>query len=250
MLPPSVQSRVGRFFLAPVLDLRAAFTRALPERPWPGIAAIFVGFAISGWVYVPVHELLHAFGCMAFGGTVDRLEIDPLYGSALLQRVFPFVAVGSEYAGQLTEFDTRGSDLIYLATVFAPFLLTILLGVWLLRAVSRFRRPGILPCLLLGASTPHAFAPFVNVAGDFYEIGSIFSSRVVALFDPGLSIEAWRSDDLIRTASRLLESDSAGPGDAVVLVLGSLLGAVLTFATYQAGGAFSDLVTRRRGHRD
>jgi hypothetical protein len=236
------RSWARKFFLAPADDLKAAFSRALPERPWTGIFAIFAGFAVSGWLYVPMHELLHAFGCLATGGTVDRLEIDGLYGAALLQKVFPFVAVGSEYAGQLTGFDTHGNDLTYLATVFAPFLLTILLGVWLIRAVARFRNSGILPSLLLGVATPHAFAPFVNLIGDYYEMGSIVASRVVALFDPGLSLETWRSDDLIRTASELLASGPVRPGDATVLVLGALLGLVLAFGTYWFGGAFSDLV--------
>jgi hypothetical protein len=238
--------RWKRFLLAPAYDLRAAFSKALPERPWPGLGAVFVGFAASGWLYVPVHELLHAFGCLAAGGTVDRLELDPQYGAALLQKVFPFVAVGSEYAGQLTGFDTHGNDLTYLVTVFAPFVTTILLGVWLMRTVARFRRPGILPCLLIGVATPHAFAPFVNLIGDYYEMGSILTSRAVAVFDPGLSLEAWRSDDLLRTARELLSSGAARPGDVAVLLLGALLGTFLAFATYWAGGVFSDLVTRNR----
>jgi hypothetical protein len=240
---------VRKFFLAPVDDLKAAFSRALPDRPWAGIAAILVGFAVSGWLYVPMHELLHAVGCLATGGTVTRLEIDPQYGAALLQKAFPFVAVGSEYAGQLTGFDTHGNDLVYLATVFAPFLLTILFGVWMLRAVARLERPGTGPCLLLGVATPHAFAPFVNLLGDYYEMGSIVASRVVTLFDPDLSLEARRSDDLIKTAAEMLSSGSVRPGDVLVVVLGSLLGAVLAFATYRAGGLVSDLLARTAAPR-
>jgi hypothetical protein len=240
---------VRRLFLAPVDDLRAAFSRALGERPWGGIVAVLAGFAVSGWLYVPMHELLHAFGCLATGGTVSRLEIDPQYGAALLQKVFPFVAVGSDYAGQLTGFDTHGNDLIYLATVFAPFLMTILLGVWMLRAVARFERPGVRPCLLLGVATPHAFAPFVNLLGDYYEMGSIIASRVVARFDPGLSLEARRSDDLIKTTAELFASGSLRPGDVLVVVLGLLLGVVLAFATYRAGGLVSDLLVRAAGPR-
>jgi hypothetical protein len=41
---------------------------------------------------------------------VWRLEIDPLYGGALLARWLPFVEAGGEYAGRLSGFDTAGSD--------------------------------------------------------------------------------------------------------------------------------------------
>ena len=243
-----VAGGIRGFFLAPVDDLRAAFLRALPERPWAALATVFAGFSISGWLYVPIHELLHAAGCVATGGTVDRLEIDPQYGAALLKEVFPFIAVGSDYAGQLTGFDTGGSDLTYLATVFAPFLLTIFFGVWLLRAVARIERPGVVPGLLLGISTPHAFAPFVNLIGDFYEMGSILSSRLVARFDPGLSIDARRSDDLLKTAGELFGPAPVSLGDLSVVVLGFLIGVLLAFATYAAGVWFSNLVARNSRH--
>src|SRR5207344_3373896 len=98
------------------------------------LAILIVAAALTWWIYVPIHELAHAFGCLAGGGAVTRLEIDPLYGAAWLQRVFPFVAVGSDYAGQLTGFDTRGNDLTYLLTDFLPFVGTIAVGVPLLHA--------------------------------------------------------------------------------------------------------------------
>jgi hypothetical protein len=71
---------------------------------------------LSWWVYVPIHELAHAWGCLLAGGEVTRLEIDWIYGASLLARVFPYVTVGSEYAGRLSGFDNRGSDLTYLVT--------------------------------------------------------------------------------------------------------------------------------------
>ena len=42
---------------------------------------------------------------------------------------------------------------------------------------------------------------------------------------------------------------SVRPGDAAVLGLGALLGFLLAFATYWAGGLFSDLVARRGAFR-
>ena len=65
---------------------------------------------------VPLYYFGTAYGCLLTGGDVTRLEISPEYGAALLQKLFPFVAVGSDYAGQLTGFDTHDNDVIYLAT--------------------------------------------------------------------------------------------------------------------------------------
>ena len=48
-----------------------------------------------------------------------------------------FVVSGSEYAGRLSGFDTRGSDWIYLATDLGPFVLTIFPGVWWMRRAAR-----------------------------------------------------------------------------------------------------------------
>jgi hypothetical protein len=48
-----------------------------------GLLRIFAGLMATWWIYVPVHELLHAFACEVGGGRVWRLEIDPLYGGLL-----------------------------------------------------------------------------------------------------------------------------------------------------------------------
>src|SRR6185503_6461946 len=105
-----------------------------------GRAAILLA-AVSAlaawWIYVPLHELAHAWGCLLAGGAVTRLEIGEIYGAAWLARLFPYVTAGSEYAGRLSGFDTRGSDLVYLATCALPFVLTVFVGVPLLRAVPR-----------------------------------------------------------------------------------------------------------------
>jgi len=124
---------------------------------------------LAAWVaYVPLHELLHAFGCLASGGRVTELQIQPLYGGSLLEKVFPFVRAGGEYAGRLSRFDTGGSDLTYLATDLAPFLLTVL-GAFPLLELARRRRSAI----LFGAGVVLAAAPLMSLPGDLYEMGSI-----------------------------------------------------------------------------
>lgn len=225
-----------RFLRAPVDDyldalesLRHHLAVALP---------VAVGvFLITWWVYVPVHELLHAFGCLATGGEVTRLEIDAIYGADFLRTLFPFVAVGSEYAGQLTGFDTHGNDAVYLATVFAPYLLTLFPGVMLLRSAGRERRP-LRAAVDLGAAIPLAFAPAISLAGDYYEMGSILVSRIAVHVTPALPLGRWRSDDLFR----LLEAIPGGPSayDVAGIVASFGVGTVLAFATYGAGRAIDE----------
>jgi hypothetical protein len=206
------------------------------------VVVLVAAAAVSWWVYVPIHELAHALGCIAGGGTVTRLEIDPFYGAAWLQRIFPFVAVGSDYAGQLTGFDTGGSDLTYLLTDFLPFVLTILVGVPLLRMAARMR-PGLRQAAVFGASLPLAMAPFTSLVGDYYEMGSIIVSRAVSWIVAGFDLERWRSDDLVKLAGELF-SAGGGAGDAAGLTVSTIVGVVLAFATYAAGAVWSSLVLR------
>jgi hypothetical protein len=227
-------------------DYLAALGVCLAPFGFRRLAAIITSLAVAWWLYVPLHELSHAFGCLLAGGTVTRLEIDPLYGAAWLQRFFPFVAVGSEYAGQLTGFDTGGSDWVYLATDFAPFLWTIIVGVPVLRAVGRGNGRPIRRCLIFGAALPLAFAPFVSLTGDYYEMGSIIVSRLAVGVGGGVSLERWRSDDVFRLVEEL--SNQAG-GLSAVDVLGiavaQILGAALAFATYAAGTLLDRHKTRQ-----
>jgi hypothetical protein len=206
------------------------------------IAIIAVSLLATWWLYVPLHELAHAWGCQLTGGRVARLEIAEIYGAAWLARVFPYVSAGSEYAGRLSGFDTRGSDLIYLATCALPFVLTVFPGVPLLRAVPRaigWRCP-----IMLGASIPIAFAPFASLAGDYYEMGSILVSRMVAAFVPGFAVERWRSDDLVKLVPAL--APDATVADALGVTASLLVGVALAFATYWAGVMVSAGVARPR----
>ena len=201
-----------------------------------GLLAVVAAVA-AWWIYLPAHELLHALGCIAGGGTVTRLEIDAMYGAAFLQRIFPFVTVGSAYAGQLTGFDTHGNDFTYLLTDALPYALTVLIGVPALRAAAH-RPPGAGQAVLFGAALPVALAPFISLAGDYYEMGSIVVSRLVAAVVPGLPLERWRSDDLALLVDRLRGLD-AGALDVVGVLVSTLLGIALAFLTYAAGVAWS-----------
>jgi len=206
------------------------------------VGIMLVSVLAAWWLYVPLHELGHAWGCLLAGGRVTRLEIAEIYGAAWLARVFPYVTVGSEYAGRLSGFDTRGSDLVYLATDALPFVLTVLVGVPLLRAVPRVS--GWWRSVALGAAIPMAFAPFVSLPGDYYEMGAILVSRMVAAFVPGFAVDRWRADDLVKLVGAL--APDARVADAAGVTGSLLVGVVLAFATYWAGVTVSVWVAPRR----
>jgi hypothetical protein len=57
-----------------------ALDRATAGRSGPATLARLLGWTLlAWWIYVPVHELLHALGCAAAGGSVGRLWIQPRY---------------------------------------------------------------------------------------------------------------------------------------------------------------------------
>ena len=199
---------------------------------WTGIAAMALGLAAGWWLYVPLHELAHAFGCLAAGGEVTRLEIAPEYGAAWLARWLPFIAVGSDYAGQLTGFDTGGSDGVYLATVLAPYLLTLFPGIPLLLLLCA-RRTGLAASAGFGASLPWALAPLLSLSGDYYEAGSILASRAGALLtDRGeFAVAIWRSDDLFRLVAELSARGALDAVNSAGIAAGLVLGTVLALAT-------------------
>jgi hypothetical protein len=193
-----------------------------------GLALAALGLFAAWWLYVPLHELLHAAACLAAGGRVSRLEIEAVYGGALLARVFPFVVPASDYAGRLSGFDTRGSDLIYLATDLGPFMLTLFPGVWALRRAAAGRRP-----LLFGASLPFALAPFLSLTGDAYEIGSILVTRLPPWAAPTVR-GLLRGDDLGKKISAFAGMAGAPWGGAALAVA---IGVVWAFLTYGLGSA-------------
>ncbi len=207
------------FFAAPVTDVLDGLEHCL-EAGTRSLFLILAGLVAGWWIYVPIHELLHAFACLASGGTISRLEIDPLYGGALLAHLLWFVEAGSDYAGRLAGFDTGGSDLVYLATDFGPYLLTLFPGVWALRHAGRRRS-----AVAFGFWMPFALAPFISLTGDAYEIGSILITNL----PPWAGASALRSDDVFRLVPELAElADPPWIG----AVLAFLTGTLWAFATY------------------
>jgi hypothetical protein len=184
------------------------------------------GLLAGWWAYVPLHELLHAGACLAAGGTVSRLEIDPLYGGSLLARLFPFIVPASAYAGRLSGFDTRGSDVIYLVTDLGPFLLALVPGSWVLRRAARSRRP-----LLFGLALPCALAPFLSLSGDAYEIGSLAATRLPPWSAAPIR-QLLRGDDLFEKVRELAALPHAPWGGAA---FAALAGVAWAFLTYKLG---------------
>lgn len=216
-------TKILRFLALPLTDLLRGQGRVLRRRR--DLAWLLGGLLAGWWIYVPLHELLHAFGCLAAGGAVSRLEIDAIYGGALLARAFPWVVAGSEYAGRLSGFDTRGSDAVYLVTDLAPFLLT-LLGVWALRTAARARRPA-----LFGAAAPFALAPLLSLTGDAYEIGSILVTRLPPWASAATLL---RGDDVSIVFARV-GAAAAPPWGGFALAIAT--GLLWAWATYGVGAA-------------
>lgn len=220
------QRSVAVFFRA-LLDVWNGLERSLVPGP-VALAWVFVGLMVGWWIYVPFHELLHAAGCWLTGGSVTRLEIARVYGGDLYALIFPFVEPGGEYAGRLSGFDTFGNDLIYLATDFSPFLLTIFPGIYLLR-----RSVASGSAFYYGFWLSFALAPFMSLTGDAYEIGSIVVTQLSPWQDHS---QLLRSDDLLLWMDTYLGQSGIPWGGAV---LGATIGLLWAVATYSLGSFLS-----------
>lgn len=224
----SARSTLTEWLWRPAFDILRGMDRSLGG--WIAMPAMMLALLASWWIYVPLHELSHAWGCLAAGGTVSRLEIDEAYGAAWLAEWFPYIRPGSDYAGRLSGFDTGGSDWVYLATVFSPYLLTVFIGLPLLYLAIRHAKTW-----LLGAAIPWALTPFLSLTGDYYEMGSIIASRLVTPWLPD-AMGRWRGDDLPLLADTLFGRGGHGTlADALGLGAGFLLGLTGAFLTYHAG---------------
>ena len=241
-----------RLLRLPVDDYLAALVPFGEQFTAGRFCALLASAVACWWVYVPLHELAHAYGCLLGGGTVTQLDIDAMYGAALLQGIFPFVHVGSEYAGRLSGFDTGGNDATYLLTDLLPFVGTILLGVPLLRAAARPGQRPLAQAHLFGAALPLALAPFGSLTGDYYEMGAILVSRLAALLRPGFDLGRWRGDDFFKLASQHFGAGGAGGLlDGLGMGAALLVGCILAWLTYAAGAAWSVAIERwpAGGHR-
>ncbi len=218
-------------------------SRLLPE--------LVCGLVPAFFVYVPLHELLHAAGCLLFGGSVERIEISPLFGGRILAGLTPMVSPDTHYAGRLAQFDARGSDLVFLATDFAPYVLTIPVGIPLFRTLSRAPN-----AWLLGPAAVLAMAPWMSLTGDYYEMGSILVTRLAAA--AGADLAALRSDDMLALISTVWSAArSTGPdgpwGSALtasVIAASFFLGLVLASFTYSLGVLVSSALGRLRWPKD
>ena len=215
-----------RFLTTPFTDALFGLDRCM-ARGLTSLAWVTAGLLGGWWLYVPVHELLHAAGCLIGGGTVTRLEISPIYLGGVLARVIPWVEAGGEYAGRLSGFDVGGNDGVYLLTDFAPFLLTLFPGVWLLRRTARRRQP-----FLFGLTLPLALAPFTSITGDAYEIGSILTTRLGPWGSEGAK-EILRGDDLFYKFSDVASASTAGLWAGLAVAAG--IGLLWALSTYAAG---------------
>ncbi|MHC5110250.1 MAG: hypothetical protein ACYTHJ_10270 [Planctomycetota bacterium] len=239
-----------RFFRLPVDDVLSGMGHVMVgTSPGRAMAPMIITMIATWFVYVPIHELLHAYGCVWTGGEISTLEIKSYYFGNLMKEYFPFVVVGSDYAGRLSGFDTKANDWIYLATVFAPFTLSVLFGVCMLRLCTKSRRTWLFgPSIVLG------MAPFYNIQGDYYEMASIMITRVLTMFSGGghpPRFEGLRSDDIFTLFPMIVTEPTAlglDPGFTTILfallvaIMGVVLSILLAFATYQLGGLVANAV--------
>lgn len=154
------------------------------------LAEVVAGFVAALWLVIPLHELLHAAGCALTGGSVQRLEIQPVWGGALLARLFPWVISGSRYAGRLSEFHPSG-DLSYFVTVLLPHAFFAPMGAFVSRAAARRSMP-----FLFGAGLLAAGQPIASLFGDFYEMASIVVTALARACGADWAV-ALRGDDLL-----------------------------------------------------
>lgn len=204
------------------------------------VAAAIVSLTLSWILYVPVHEMMHVAGCLATGGIVTEVRLAPIYGGTILSAFFPFVtAADGGYAGRITGFDTNGSDLCYLATDLAPYLLTIFIGVPLLRSLAG-RARGIVGWLF-GPAVVLASAPFLSLTGDYFEMGTVLTTATPW----GRGYRLLRSDDLFRMVGETWRHE-INPGllDLLVVLLSLGLAFFLVSWTYRAGAVWAATLRR------
>ncbi|CAM2009140.1 hypothetical protein APED_20970 [Acanthopleuribacter pedis] len=164
----------------------------------PALFLIMVSLIVFWHIYTPIHELLHVGACLMGGGTVSALALKPQYGGTILAQIFPFVVAESDYAGQLTGFTTP-NDLVYAWVDVAPYVLS-LPGLALLTVAVERRR-----AWLFGPALVLALVPLMSFSGDFFELASLATTRMVPIVDPSLPARLLVSDDSFKLAGSLAE---------------------------------------------
>ncbi len=249
-----------RFFLGGWIDAFNDFRRAVyepvsaAEKPMVMWIQVVLGIVITWFLYVPVHELLHVAGCVVSGGTVTELVMGREYGADILKHVFPFITPQSSmYAGRVTGFEPNG-DFGYLLTVFLPFILTIFPGVWFLKMAIKKKK-----IWMTGPGAVMGLAPFINLTGDYFEMGTIVSTRLVNIVGGGVPVKLigdfaatppksffnlLRSDDIFRLFKEMADASPEIYGlnsvtgiliVGAVIGLGGVLAIVFSGWTYTAG---------------
>jgi hypothetical protein len=220
---------LGRAIFAPLLKSETVHI----ARAMLGLTFAVV---VVWWATVPIHELLHVAGCVLTGGAVSELTVQPIYGGTLLARWLDFVKPGGDYAGQLSGFDTGGSDVTYFVTVAFPFLLTIFFGVSMLEFAARRSNP-----LWHAIGVVHTVLPIASIGGDYYEMGSIVFTRLIGK-STGPEADLLRGDDLVRVFTGVQE---AGLQNGIVMVgAGLLIGIIVVHVTYVLSIGFARIMVR------
>ena len=177
------------------------------EEPRKPLIIVMVSIVVTWFLYVPIHELLHVAGCVFTGGTVSELVMGREYGADFLKEIFPFITPATtKYAGRVTGFEPNG-DIGYLICVFAPFILTLFPGVWCLKQAYKKKI-----YWMMGPGVVMGLASFYNLTGDYFEMGTILSTRLInSLLGGGpadnfASFWLLRSDDIFRLFSEISEA--------------------------------------------
>ena len=186
------------------------------------LLVLLLVFFISFWVYVPIHELMHAFATILVGGEVRELAIDATYGGVFFAKIFPFVVSESDYAGQLTDFTTPNKFAYFIVDMF-PYLLS-LPGVLLIRLAAKYKRLWLfsLGFLLM-------LVPMTQIFGDFYEAASLGIGELMSLVNPNLDPDLIVSDDMFKLLGEIHESESTNALIYIFVGLSLFIGLILAW---------------------
>ena len=194
-------------------------------------------FLVSFWIYVPIHELMHAFGCMLTGGEVRELAIDATYGGKLFAKIFPFVVSESEYAGQLTDFTTPNKFAYFIVDMF-PYLLS-LPGILFIRLAAK---KNYLWLFSLGFLL--MLVPLTQIFGDFYEATSLGMGEVMTMFNSNLEADSIVSDDMFKLISSINENPESSILNYIFVGLSFILGLILAWLVIIIQVPFAKLFQR------